>query len=73
MAPFPQASDFQGMQIVEPPLRGECLVPDTQVWSSPHLLPMTWYGYFRACALRATSGHLFITLVHFAAWILMRI
>lgn len=35
MAPFSQASDFQGMQIVELLLRGECLVPDTQVSSSP--------------------------------------
>lgn len=26
----------------------------------------------RVCALRATSGHLLITLVHFAAWILLR-
>lgn len=70
---FSQASDFQEMQIIEPLLRGECLVPDTQAWSSPHLLQMTRYGYFRVCALRATSGHLLITLVHFAAWILMRI
>lgn len=68
MAHFPKASDFQGMQIGEPLLRGECLVPETQVWSSLHLLQMPPCGYFRVCARRATSGHLLITLVHFAAW-----
>lgn len=50
---------------------GECLIPGTQLHSTQHLLQVT--RMVRVCALTATSEHLLATLVHFAAWILLRI
>lgn len=73
MGHFSEVSDFQGTQLMESPLGGACLVSDAKAWSSLQLHQTTQYGPFRACALRATSAHLLITTVHFAAWILLRI